>query len=282
MIQISQQVIDSVSHGFKVPSKPQVLADIQAICASEEPDMAALSDAIAHDMGLSSAILKTINSPAFGMNRAISDIQQAVMLLGFNAVSTLVASILIKQSFSGDAAISFERLWDNATLVAETMVYIGQNIEHKIPPENLYTTGLFHDCGIAAMSMKYPDYRATLVEANDNPHVLLVDLEDQRYISNHAIVGYFITSAWSLPKDICRVVLQHHDVGFLDENHDHYSKLVYATLKVADNIVNKLKRGGDTTEWAQISGKCYDCLGITDLDYADLVEDIDERWNASV
>ena len=95
MIQISQEVIDSVSHGFNVPSKPQLLADVQRICAQEEPDMSELSGVIAHDIGLSSAILKTINSPSFGMNRAVSDIQQAVMFLGFNAVSTLVAGILI-------------------------------------------------------------------------------------------------------------------------------------------------------------------------------------------
>lgn len=281
MIQISQEVIDSVSRGFNVPSKPQLLADVQRICAQDEPDMGALSTVIASDIGLSSAILKTINSPSFGMNRAVSDIQQAVMLLGFNAVSTLVAGILIKQSFKGEAAISFERLWDNATLVAEAMVYIGKNIEHKIPPENLYTTGLFHDCGIAAMSMRYADYRATLIEANTNDELCLVDLENQRYASNHAIVGYFITSAWAIPRDICQVVLQSHSRDFLDQKQDSYAKLVFSTLKVADNIVNRLKRGHDTTDWPYVREKCFQQLGIMEHDYLDLIEDIDEQWNAA-
>ena len=281
MIQISQDVIDAVSTGFNVPSKPQLLTDVQRICAQDEPDMGELSDVIAHDIGLSSAILKTINSPSFGMNRAISDIQQAVMLLGFNAVSTLVAGILIKQSFKGEAAISFERLWDNASLVADTMVYIGKNIEHKIPPENLYTTGLFHDCGIAAMSMKYTDYRNTLIEANQREDIRLVELEDQRYASNHAIVGYFITSAWAIPRDICQVVLQHHSRDFLDQKQDSYAKMVYSTLKVADNIVNNLKRRHDTTDWAHIKDKCFEQLGIMEHDYLDLLEDIDEQWNAA-
>lgn len=281
MIQISQEVIDAVSSGFKVPSQPQILIDIQKICASDDPDMGELADVIATDMGLASAILKTINSPSFGMNRAISDIQQAVMLLGFNAVSTLVAGILIKQSFKGEAAISFERLWDNASLVADTMVYIGKNIEHKIPPENLYTTGLFHDCGIAAMSMRYPDYRETLIEANALEDTCLIELENQRYASNHAIVGYFITSAWAIPRDICQVVLQHHSRDFLSQNQDSYAKLVFATLKVADNIVNKLKRRHDTTDWLHIQEQCFETLGIMEHDYQDLMEDIDERWNAA-
>lgn len=281
MIQISQEVIDSVASGFNVPSQPQILIDIQKICASDDPDMGDLADTIATDMGLASAILKTINSPSFGMNRAISDIQQAVMLLGFNAVSTLVAGILIKQSFTGEAAISFERLWDNASLVADTMVFIGKNIEHKIPLENLYTTGLFHDCGIAAMSMRYDNYRDTLVEANSAEEICLVELEDQRYGSNHAIVGYFITSAWAIPRDICQVVLQHHARDFLDQKQDHYAKMVYATLKIADNIVNKLKRRHDTTDWPHVRDKCFDTLGITDHEYQDLLEDIDESWNAA-
>ena len=136
MISITQDVIDHVSEGFSIPSMPDILIEVQRICADPDGELADLATLISADIGLSSAILKTINSPLYGMNRAISDIGQAVMLLGMGSVSTLISGILIKQSFQGEAAIRFERLWDNASLVAETMVFIGQNIEDKIPPEN--------------------------------------------------------------------------------------------------------------------------------------------------
>jgi len=282
MIAITPEVLADIKEGFKVPSPPDLLIEVQRICADDEPDLMKLAELIAGDIGLSAAILKTINSPVYGMNRVVSDINQAVMLLGISSVSTLIAGILIQQSFNGEAAIRFERLWDNAHTVAETMVYIGQNIEDKIPPENLYTAGLFHDCGIAAMSMRFKDtYLDTLINANEDHSRNQVEHEMSAHKCNHAIVGYYIASGWKLPKDICNVVLNHHENDFLQYNKDHSSNLVYATLKVADNMVSTLKRKQPLQCWSVIKETCFDQLGIDEYKYIDLMEDLQDLWDAS-
>lgn len=279
MISITQDVIDHVAEGFSIPSMPDILIEVQNVCADSNGEISDLARIIATDIGLSSAILKTINSPLYGMNRAISDIAQAVMLLGMGSVSTLISGILIKQSFSGEAAIRFERLWDNASLVAEAMVFVGQNIEDKIPPENLYTVGLFHDCGIAAMSMKFTTtYLETLLIANEDHSKTQVQYENEVHSSNHAVVGYFIASGWKLPKDICQVILNHHEDDFLQYNKSHMEGLVYATLKVADNMVNSLKRRQDIQGWGDIKESCYLQLGISEDIYQDLCEDLEQLW----
>lgn len=170
MIKITQDIINDVSEGFRIPSIPEVLLDVRRICADPEGDISQLAAIISKDIGLSAAILKTVNSSLYGMNRAISDINQAVMLLGMGSVSTLITGILIKQSFQGKAAISFERLWDNATFVAEAMVFIGKNVDKNIPREDHSKSQVEHE--------------------NDNHN------------TNHAVVGYYIASGWKLPKDI--------------------------------------------------------------------------------
>lgn len=279
MISITQDVIDHVSEGFSIPSMPDILIKVQKICADPDGEIADLATLIATDIGLSSAILKTINSPLYGMNRAISDIGQAVMLLGMGSVSTLIAGILIKQSFKGEAAIRFERLWDNATLVAETMVFIGQNIDNKIPPENLYTAGLFHDCGIAAMSMRYTGtYLETLLLANEDHSKTQVEHENELHNSNHAIVGYFIASGWKLPRDICQVILNHHEADFLARNKSHMENLVFATLKIADNMVSSLKRRQNVQGWDDMKEACFSQVGMDEDQYHDLSEDLEELW----
>jgi HD-like signal output (HDOD) protein len=279
MISITQDVIDHVAEGFSIPSMPKILIEVQRICADEDGELTELAGLIATDIGLSSAILKTINSPLYGMNRAISDISQAVMLLGMGSVSTLISGILIKQSFQGEAAIRFERLWDNAALVAETMVFIGQNINDKIPPENLYTAGLFHDCGIAAMSMRFTStYLETLLLANEDHSKTQVEHEESSHQSNHAVVGYFIAAGWKLPKDICQVILNHHEADFLKTNKAHMENLVYATLKVADNMVSSLKRRQNIEGWEDIKEGCFEQLGIDEHTFHDLSEDLEELW----
>ncbi|WP_430460661.1 HDOD domain-containing protein [Thalassolituus sp. LLYu03] len=277
MIALTPELTDRIGRGFVVPSKPQILVDIQQLIDDPQGDISQLARLISRDIGLSSAILKTINSPVYGMSRTISDIQQAVMLLGARSVGTLVTALLLRKGFKGRAAISYERLWDNSTMVAETMVFIGQTIKDKIPAENLYSTGLFHDCGIAAMSQKYPDYRETLQLANQDYEHNPVSLEDERYQCNHAQVGYFIASSWSLPADICRVVLTHHEEDFLDHYMDDPVSLIWAALKVADNMVNSIRRDCNLTDWSRIKHGCFEALGMTEMDYLDLMEDREQQ-----
>ena len=279
MIPITQDVIDYVTEGFTIPSMPKILIEVQKICADEDGNITDLAALVSTDIGLSSAILKTVNSPMYGLSREVSNISQAVMLLGMNSVSILISGILIKGSFKGEAAIRFERLWDNASLVADTMVYIGQNIEDKIPPENLYATGLFHDCGIAAMSMRFKTtYLETLLLANEDHSKSQVEHEDNAHNSNHAVVGYFIASGWKLPKELCQVILNHHEIDFLTHNKNHNENLIYATLKIADNIVSSLKRRQNIQGWEDIKEACYDQLGIEEHKYLDLCEDLEELW----
>lgn len=279
MIKITQDIIDQVSDGFKIPSIPEILLEVRRICADPEGDISELAAVISKDIGLSAAILKTVNSSLYGMTRSIGDIGQAVMLLGMEPVSTLISGILIKQSFKGEAAISFERLWDNASLVAEAMVFLGKNIDKHIPREDLYTTGLFHDCGIAAMSMRYTNtYLETLLLANEDYSRSQVEHENDNHGSNHAVVGYYIASGWKLPKDIRQVILNHHEPDFLITNVSDKQNSIYAILRIANNMVSTIKRKKTTQGWDEVKDECFSQLDIDEDRFKDLCEDIEEHW----
>jgi HD-like signal output (HDOD) protein len=213
------------------------------------------------------------------MNRAISDINQAVMLLGMGSVSTLITGILIKQSFQGKAAISFERLWDNATFVAEAMVFIGKNVDKNIPREDLYTTGLFHDCGIAAMNMRFTDtYLETLLLANEDHSKSQVEYENDNHNTNHAVVGYYIASGWKLPKDIRQVILNHHEPDFLITSNSDDQRSIYAILTIASNMVSMIKRKKMNQGWDEVKVECFAQLNIDEDKVKDLCEDLDMLW----
>ena len=279
MIKITQDVIDQVSEGFRIPSIPEVLLEVRRICADPEGDLSQLAAIISKDIGLSAAILKTVNSSLYGMPRSISDIGQAVMLLGMGPVSTLITGILIKQSFQGKAAISFERLWDNASFVAEAMVFLGKNIDKNIPREDLYTTGLFHDCGIAAMSMRFTNtYLETLLLANEDHSKSQVEHENENHATNHAVVGYYIASGWKLPKDIRQVILNHHEPDFLITSTSDDQRSIYAILTIASNMVSIIKRKKVNQGWRQVKDECFAQLGIDEDKFKDLGEDLEMYW----
>ncbi len=277
MLKLDQDYLDGLQKTFFIPSPPKLLVEAQALVQSKEPELGDLADLVARDLGLSSAILKTINSSQFGFGRVVSDVRQAVMMLGLDTTLTLLTAVMLKQSFSGKSAISFERLWDESSEVAGIMVYLGQRIKDEVPQENLYTTGLFHDCGIAAMAMRYHDtYLECLRTANADDDVSLAVYEDQFYNTSHPVVGFLIANSWNLPTDICHVILNHHNLEYLSYNTDYEENMLLAALKIADNLHRQLTLSKDDHQWQTHHPQYFEQLGMTEHDYLDILEELTE------
>ncbi|MCG7495671.1 HDOD domain-containing protein [Vibrio sp. Of7-15] len=273
MISIQPDVVEANMAGFHIPAKPQVLVALQEVMNSEEPDFSDISDLISADIGLSGAILKTVNSPSYGMNREISDIKRAVCILGFSSINLLLPAFLLKKSFPDTACISLERFWDDSTDVANIMTFVGKQLAGSIPTESLYALGLFRNCGIPAMAVKYSDYKHILIQANERGSESQIVLENNRFKTNHAVIGYFIANSWNLPKPLCNLILQHHELDFLEQDEDPTNQISFAILKMSENIVNRHKRFKDTADWPYVADKVFDTLGICDLDYSDMEDE---------
>lgn len=278
MLALDESQLKSAVSSFQIPVKPELLTELQDLMEVAEPDISLIAQTISKDVGLSSAILKVINSPFYGMSRRISEIKQAVMLLGLTTIGGLVQALLLKQAFSGKSSISLERFWDDALDVANAMTFIGNKIKNDIPIDELFTVGLFHDCGIPVLALKFANYKDTLIQANDNMENP-IRLEERYYQTNHAILGYFIASSWNLPRDICQLILRHHDFSFIAELDGSKDQLAFATLKAAENLVERVKRYKQSPDWHLISESALTILGLSEEDYADLEYDFESLFN---
>ena len=210
MLEVNERVLSDIGRGFSVPAQPDLLLKLQRLMAEQEIDLNAIADTISQDIAVSATILKTINSPLYGLARTISDIKKSVRYIGLNGINTLVTSSLIRQSFKQhDCSVSLDDFWHNSNNIANTAVHIGKTIKQRLSSEKLFTLGLFHDCGIPVMAMKYNDYQNTLEHAENTPNLTLPEVEENTYSVNHATIGYYVATSWRLPKDMCQLILRH-------------------------------------------------------------------------
>jgi len=277
MFDIDEQKMNDVISSFQIPVKPEILSEIQNLMDIKEPNIEKIAQLIASDIGLSSAILKIINSPFYGMNRRISEIKQAVMMLGLKVINGLVTALLLKASFKGDASISLEQFWDDALDIANAISYIGNKVKNEVPVDMLYSIGLFHNCGIPLLALKYPNYKKVL-EAANKQHKNSTALEEKYYNTNHAALGYYVASSWNLPKEICYLIAQHHDLNYLKYNNDHQAQLIYAVLKIAENVIERVKRQRNSPDWEFIQEAVLEIVGLSQMDYTDLEDDFSELF----
>ncbi|MCG7533600.1 HDOD domain-containing protein [Pseudoalteromonas sp. OOF1S-7] len=279
MIEIDNAVLKDMNHGFCLPAKPELLQSLHQLLQQPEPELGEIAALIATDVATSAAVLKVINSSSYGFSRTITDIRQAVMFLGLNSITMLVTGYLLKQAFDqSKCCIKLERFWDSAHEIADVATLIGNKIKSKVPVENLYMLGLFHDAGIPAMAFNYPDYVEVLGAANSNYDRMLVEFEEERYQTNHTVIGYYLANSWNLPKPICQLILRHHDVTYLQEKRTDEEMLTFSTLKMAENLVHTNKRFVAAPDWPIMKQSVLDALNLDEDDYQDLKDDTEEYF----
>jgi len=277
-IKVDDKVLADIGRGFTVPARPELLLKLQDLMAQDDTNLNEIAETISLDVAISATILKTVNSPLYGLARSISDIKKSVRYLGLSGIYSLVTSCLLRQGFSQDSCgISLDEFWQNSSNIANISVFIGKQIKQNISSEKLFTIGLFHDCGIPVMAMKYNNYQQVLDFSLNNPSKTLPEIEEKQYQINHATLGYYVASSWRLPKDICQLILRHHERDFLNYLDNSEMQLAFAILKMAENIAYQHKHFCDCADWHYLQDTALTVLDIDEDHYKDIIEDISDN-----
>src|SRR5437764_442296 len=78
-----------------LPALPDVVNKIVELLGKPDSSAAEVAKFISYDPGLTSKVLRMVNSAAYGFQRQISSVQHAIMILGFSTIRGLVLSASI-------------------------------------------------------------------------------------------------------------------------------------------------------------------------------------------
>ncbi len=278
--ELSAEQLQKALQGISVPPQPQIMVDLQMEQFMPSPDLRSIAKLISQDPGLSGALLKIVNSPFFGLANRIASIQQAVNLLGCDTVINLINAQSIRGELTDETIVTLNRFWDTAQDVAMTCLSLAKRIGYQAPDE-AYTLGLFHNCGIPLMIKRFPGYMTVLEEAyaSANGERRVVDTENRLLNTNHAVVGYFTAKSWNLPLHLCDAIASHHNalVIICDDNADAQLKTLLAILKMAEHICEShrvLGNQAEDYEWQGIEQVVLEYVGLSEYDFENLRESI--------
>lgn len=273
MADVNLEQAKHIVETIDIPPQPATLKETLMIVRSNDPDLSRIAEIISKDVALSAAVIKTINSPFFGMRSEITSISQATMLLGMKNVVNIVTGLSLRMAMESKKGKTMQlgRFWDTATDTALVCASLAKAMRSKVS-DDAYMFGLFHDCGIPLMQKKYADYFDTLKEANSDPERTFTDFEEDRYDTNHAIVGYIVARSWKLPKHICKAILEHHNPEILQEENE-FGGLI-AMLHMAEHISHSRRRLSEDFRWQNMKPHVLKNLMLEEDDYEELKDDV--------
>ncbi len=266
---------DEIVQEIGIPPCPAILTKLLRETRADEPDFRRVGQLIGGDVALASAVLKVANSPFYGLRSKAASVQQALVLLGLNTVTQLVTGLLLRQAFSGSARPGMERYWKQSmatSLVSALLCRESGRGDSGVA----CTYGLFRDCGMPVMLQKFPIYEDIFDGSALEPGEPALELENERYLTNHAIIGERLAASWHLPDYLCFAILHHHDVPLSDELLEQAERVAMDLIAVglaADKLYSTAT-GAACDEWER--------AGVWALSQLDLADDRFEAIGQSV
>lgn len=210
-----KQVRREVSKRLELlPSLPLVVMEIMRLVDDNNSSASDFEQHISHDQALAARILRIANSSFFAQSRTIKSIRDAIVILGFRTLKSLVMAATTSRILDRPAegyGYAGGGLWKHSIGCAVGCRLLSRKLGHsENAAEEFFVLGLLHDIGklllTSFVSEKSTEFRDALTQRN----LSLQDAEQMILGLNHCTVGNQIAEQWNLPIEVRNAVQYHH------------------------------------------------------------------------
>lgn len=206
-----------------IPPLPALAKDLLRLSRSNDSQIKDFIQKIKKDQGLSSKIIKLVNSPFYGLRQEVSSIDRATVLLGINTVKNLALAVSTEGYYNKQFNLyksTGERIWEHSVSVAMLAESIAGAVGEDA--DALYLAGLMHDIGKSILV----DFLVQEVDTAEE--------EKKQLGINHQTVGATVLKKWAVADSIVTAIMNHHS-----KSEDTYSKIIYYANRIEQEHENR-------------------------------------------
>ncbi len=256
----------------ELPSLPQIVVRVMEL--TEDPDSTAfdVNEVINQDQAMTAQVLRMANSVYYGYSRRIASVTDAIILIGFNAVRSIVlaasVSKILKRELGGYVMGEGE-LWRHSQCAAIFARLLAKRVKFR-SVEMAYTATLLHDIGKLVLNSYLSDEYQHVIAVVNEEKTPFDEVEDAIIGFNHAVVGGKVAEKWNLPSELVEAIACHHHPSQAVINHQ-----LTAIVHIADAVTMQMGMGlGIDGLLYPLSTEAMDLLGIGSDDLEILMAEI--------
>ncbi len=213
-ILLDKQLKEIVSGLESLPSLSQNYYDLVEELEAPDISLRNVEQIVSRDLGLTSKILKVVNSSFFGLPRLIGSPEEAVRYLGLNIIKALLLSTRIYEQFEerSSALLDLEDLQQHSTTVAlAAKKIVGDYCDDQRMVGDALLAGLLHDVGKLIMADSFPKAYKEIGSIAVRHEISFYRAERIRLGASHAELGAYLLGLWGLSDTIVQAVAHHHN-----------------------------------------------------------------------
>jgi putative nucleotidyltransferase with HDIG domain len=236
-----QQVLKKLDRIKEIPTLPTIVFELNKYLQDPDTSIKTVCDTIEKDQAIALKILKLVNSAFYGFKSKISDLRNAIVLLGYNAVRNAIVSLSVISSFSKRVTLidfDISQFWKHSLAVAVTSKNIAQ-LSKKESPDNCFVGGLLHDIGKVILAQYFHDLFEKVWKTLQDEHISFYEAEQKMLSIDHPRIGAHLASKWQLPGGLVEAIRWHHEFQPESKNANFVQNVYLANFIVNSYDVDK-------------------------------------------
>ncbi len=258
----------------QLPTLPSVASRILSLASAEDVQIKEIVRVIESDPSLTTRLLALCRRAAYRTRHPITTVEMAVVMLGVEAVRSLVLSVEIfdwttksTDAYRREGAVSsatgkgrgstrpgstppaepkhaFNRIgfWQHSIAVACAADLIArEHTDLDVHPEECFVCGLIHDMGKVALDLVLPRAYARVIELVESRQGDIADFERPIVGIDHLFAGRTLAQRWGLPPLLVEAMSSHNLAPSEIPPGPH--KRTLAVVHIADLMCRKLALG---------------------------------------
>lgn len=216
-----------------IPPLPDFVVRLLTLLNQQETEPRHLEQHLQSDQVLVAKMLAMVNSPFYGVNRSIRTIKDAVMVLGFRGVRSLVLATSTAKFLQRDYTCyghDQKGLWSHAACVGAGAKFLAKTCKLGAEiAEQMFVAGLLHDIGKLLLVGYLADgLRQTPTHADST-----VELEQKLVGIDHTEAGALVLAKWNLSTELQDTIKAHHTSTYAG------TPKPIAIVRVADGVARQ-------------------------------------------
>ncbi len=264
-----ESIVEAVND---LPALPQVV--VQVIKLTEDPDSTAqdINNVLNQDQAITARVLKMANSAFYGFPRRIGSVTDAIILLGFRTLRSIVMAASVSDILNKEMegyALEYGELWRHSQCTAMAARLIARKSKFAFL-DLAYTAALLHDIGKVILNNTMKEtYREVVASVTDD-NISFIDAENKILGFNHAEVGARVAEKWNLPPETVEAIQLHHSPEDAQVN-----PRLTAIVHLADAISVSMGIGmGIDGLLYPMSGEAMQLLGLDELEIENVISEL--------
>ena len=207
-----------------LPTAPKVVEELIASFDKASVSTEEVAKKLSADPVLSAKLLRLANSAYYHVSRSIGTVEDAVLMLGFVTVRTLVISSGLVSGFKSVPGLDLKQFWRYSLYTACAAKWIAKKTKENT--DLAFTIGMMHSIGQLVIHSAMPEQAMQLDKVAGPLDPRRLDTEQQSFGYTYADVGAELARRWKFPDVFAETIATFPD-PLNDEDATHLSGVIH-------------------------------------------------------